>query len=216
MPILHAETMIFPATLLADDSPFGTLDVLPEDTLDGSLVGSLPASADGDEASSASSDCHWWVAHTKSRQEKSLARELVVSEVPFYLPLVAKERVTRGRKVKSWVPLFGGYLFMYGSKSQEFSRLQTNRICSLLRVDDAVQLVDELRSIKQLIESDAALTVERRLEAGRQVRVTAGPFAGAEGTVITRRGRSRLFVAVTFLQQGISLEIDDFMLEPID
>ena len=48
------------------------------------------------------------------------------------------------------------------------------------------------------------------------MRVTTGSFAGDEGTVITRRGRNRLLVAVTLLQQGVSLEIDDFMLEPID
>src|SRR5262249_6496300 len=29
----------------------------------------------------------WRVVHTKPRQEKSLARELIQGEVPFYLPL---------------------------------------------------------------------------------------------------------------------------------
>ncbi|MCH8923639.1 MAG: hypothetical protein IIA67_10900 [Planctomycetes bacterium] len=206
MPILKAETAIFPENLLAEDSPYALIggDSRGDD------------SSSDDDASTAESDCRWWVAHTKSRQEKSLARDLVAGEVPFYLPLVRKERVTRGRRVKSWAPLFGGYLFLFGSKSEEFSRLKTNRICSLLPVDDAARLVDELRNIKMLVEADAPLTVERRLEAGRRVRVTAGSFAGAEGTVITRRGRNRLFVAVTLLQQGVSLEIDDFMLEPID
>ena len=208
MPILKAETAIFPETLLADDSPYATFD--------GATIHGDPVIVSGDEADAATNDCHWWIAHTKSRQEKSLARELTLYQVPVYLPLVANERQIRGRRVKSWVPLFGGYLFLFGSKSQEFSRLKTNRICSLLPVDDAAQLVNELRNIKMLVESDAALTVERRLEAGRRVRVKSGSFTGAEGIVITRRGRNRLFVAVSLLQQGVSLEIDDFMLEPID
>lgn len=207
MPILKAETAIFPETLLADDSPYATFD--------GASVDGAAVRDSGNEAVE-TNDCHWWIAHTKSRQEKSLARELTLHQVPFYLPLVANERQIRGRRVKSWVPLFGGYLFLFGSKSQHFSRLKTNRICSLLPVDDAAQLVNELRNIKMLVESDAALTVERRLEAGRRVRVKSGSFAGAEGFVITRRGRNRLFVAVSLLQQGVSLEIDDFMLEPID
>jgi hypothetical protein len=37
-----------------------------------------------------------------------------------------------------------------------------------------------------------------------------------EGTVLVRRGKTRLIVHVTFLQQGASVEIDDFNLEPLD
>ena len=40
-------------------------------------------------------------------------------------------------------------------------------------------------------------------------------MAGLEGTVIHRRGKTRLLVAVKMLQQGVSLEIDDFQLEPL-
>jgi hypothetical protein len=31
-----------------------------------------------------------------------------------------------------------------------------------------------------------------------------------------RRGEMRLLVSITFLQQGASVEIDDFLLEPLD
>jgi hypothetical protein len=37
-----------------------------------------------------------------------------------------------------------------------------------------------------------------------------------EGTVLVRRGKTRLIVSITFLQQGASVEVDDFNLEPID
>ena len=64
--------------------------------------------------------------------------------------------------------------------------------------------------------SDAPLTVERRLVPGNRVRVRHGPLAGIEGVVLTRRGNTQLLVAVNFLQQGASVEIDDYVLEPID
>jgi hypothetical protein len=60
------------------------------------------------------------------------------------------------------------------------------------------------------------LSVERRLESGREVRIRAGVMKGLEGTVVVRRSKSRLLVAVHLLQAGVSLEIDDYMLEPID
>ena len=34
--------------------------------------------------------------------------------------------------------------------------------------------------------------------------------------MLVRRGKTRLIVAVTLLQQGVSVEVDDFSLEPID
>ncbi|MCA9170589.1 MAG: hypothetical protein KDB23_23080, partial [Planctomycetales bacterium] len=69
--------------------------------------------------------------------------------------------------------------------------------------------------IAQLIQVDAPLTVEARLTAGDPVRIKNGPMAGLEGVVITRRGQARLLVAVKMLQQGVSVEIEDFLLEPL-
>ena len=37
-----------------------------------------------------------------------------------------------------------------------------------------------------------------------------------EGVVIKRRGQDQLLVAVKFLQQGASVAIEDFLVEPMD
>jgi len=38
---------------------------------------------------------------------------------------------------------------------------------------------------------------------------------GLEGVVIERKGKERLLVAVTMLQQGVSVNLDDCIVEPI-
>ncbi len=157
----------------------------------------------------------WLALYTKSRQEKSLARELLKIGIPFYLPLVRKTSVSRGRKRTSLMPLFGGYVFLYGSEDERVRSLTTGRISRVLEVEDADQLVFDLRQLRQLIVSDAPLTVESRLAPGQWVRVRQGAFAGLEGTVLKRRGKTRLLVSINFLQQGASVEIDDFLLEPL-
>ncbi len=162
------------------------------------------------------SDRRWYALYTKARQEKSLARELLKHGVPFYLPLVKKINLTRGRRRTSLVPLFGGYVFVYGTESERLKALTTNRVSRVLSVEDPDRLVFDLRQLRQMIAADAPLTIERRLEAGRPVRVRRGAFAGLEGTVLKRRGETRLLVSVNFLQQGASVEIDDFLLEPLD
>ena len=157
----------------------------------------------------------WFAFYTKSRQEKSLARELLKYGIPFYLPLVRKTNVSRGRKRTSLVPLFGGYVFLYGSEEERVRSLTTGRISRVLDVEDPDQLVFDLRQLRQLIAADAPLTVESRLAAGQWVRVRQGAFAGLEGIVMKRRGKTRLLVSINFLQQGASVEIDDFLLEPL-
>ena len=158
----------------------------------------------------------WWVVYTKARQEKALARQLLGHEIPFYLPLVAKDNSIRGRRVRSHVPLFNGYVFLFGTEEERVQTLTTNRVSRILPVDDQECLVGDLKQVRHLIETDAPLTIERRLMPGRRVRVKTGAMMGLEGIVTSRRGDSRLLVAVNFLQQGVSVAIDDFMLEPLD
>jgi transcriptional antiterminator RfaH len=48
-----------------------------------------------------------------------------------------------------------------------------------------------------------------------RVRVRSGAFADFEGTIIRRAGETRLLVAVDFLQQGASVQLDDCQLERV-
>ena len=161
-------------------------------------------------------DRQWWVLYTKARQEKSLARDLTTHQIPFFLPLVKKTIVQRGRKRQSFLPLFVGYVFLFGNEQDRVRALATNRVSRALAVDDQARLTHNLRQLKRLIDCDAPLTVESRLEPGRRVRVTQGSLMGLEGTVLIRRDSVRLLIAVDFLQQGASIEIEDSLLEPAE
>ena len=158
----------------------------------------------------------WWVLHTKPRQEKAIARELSSGKLPFYLPLVAKTTIIRRRRVTSQIPLFPSYMFLFGSEQDRVKSLTTNRIVQALPVHEPEQLEHDLRQIRRLIGANVPMTTESKLSAGCRVRVRMGPLAGIEGRVISRRDATRLLVAVNFLQKGASVEVDDFMLEPIE
>jgi transcription antitermination factor NusG len=158
----------------------------------------------------------WWVLYTKSRQEKSLARDLLQHQIPFYLPLVKSNKVYRKWRVSTYNPLFSGYVFLFGSGVERGRSLTTNRLSRILAVEDGDSLLHDLRQLQLLIASDAPLTLESRLAAGARVRVRRGPLEGLEGTVLERRGQTRLLVSVNFLQQGASIDIDDFMLERLE
>ena len=59
------------------------------------------------------------------------------------------------------------------------------------------------------------LTPEAKLESGDLVRVRSGPFADYEGTVVRREGKTRLLLSIQFLEQGVSMELDEAVLEPL-
>jgi transcriptional antiterminator RfaH len=169
-----------------------------------------------DEPPADVADRRWLAVYTKARQEKSLGRELLKYGIPFYLPLVKKTSASRGRKRTALAPLFHGYVFLFVGEEERIRSLATNRISRVLNVEDPDQLLFDLRQLRQLIVANAPLTIESRLGPGQRVRVRQGAFAGLEGTVLKRRGETRLLVSINFLQQGASVEIDDFLLEPLE
>ena len=69
MPMLPAEPDLFPATLFVE------------------------------EARAPSEGQCWRVLHTKPRQEKALARQLHKAEVSFYLPVIVRASLIRGRRM---------------------------------------------------------------------------------------------------------------------
>ena len=156
-----------------------------------------------------------WVAfYTLSRREKDLARRLDSLEIPFFAPLVSRRLPSAGGRVRtSWVPLFPGYVFSLVDDEQRRAALATNTISRWLSVPDQRMLEDDLRGIKRLIDTEMPLTPEARLEQGQPVRVRSGPLRGMEGTVVSRKGEQRLVVAVRFLNQGASIELEDVDLE---
>jgi transcriptional antiterminator RfaH len=168
-----------------------------------------------DELPGEASDRRWWAVYTKSRQEKSLARQLYGMSVPYYLPLVSKISRIGPRNVQSHLPVFAGYVFLFGTQEERVQALTTNRISRILPVPGTEQMTADLRHVRSLILSGAPLTVEARLQPGQRVRIKSGSLMGIEGTVVCRRGETRLLIAVHYLQQGVSVQIDDFMVEPI-
>lgn len=182
-------------------------DIFPEGLLD-----DPPAAGAGDAGAAAS----WIAFYTLSRREKDLMRKLEAAGIPFYAPLVKRRmRSAGGRTRLSHVPLFPGYVFSLVDDAGRRAALATNTIARWLPIPDHGGIVTDLRSIKRLIDADRPLTPEALLEPGQPVRVRSGPLAGLEGVVVKRKGEQRLVVAVRFLNQGASIELEDVDVERV-
>lgn len=164
-----------------------------------------------------SEQTRWWAVHTLPRREKELMRQLRGLSIAHYCPLVKhRQRSPGGRVRTSYLPLFSSYVFVAANDQQRHQALGTNCIVRTLEVPDTQRLLFDLRQIQRLIELDAPLTIEAKIQPGQRVRVRSGTMIGLEGTVLKRRGKSMLVVSLAFLNQGASVLLEDFQLERID
>jgi transcriptional antiterminator RfaH len=157
----------------------------------------------------------WWALHTRPRAEKSLARRLAQHEIAFFLPLHEKSRRQQRRWIRSRLPLFPSYLFLFGAEDARRRALETNLVVNCLAIQDQARVASDLFRLHELIESGMSVFPEERLRPGMRAQIASGPLSGMCGTVI-RCGRTRKFVVeVDFLQQGASVELDASLIEPV-
>jgi transcriptional antiterminator RfaH len=166
-----------------------------------------------DRGNLASASESWWVLHTRPRVEKALADRCVRQGLSFYLPLHERQWRAQSRLRRSFVPLFPGYVFLYGGAEARLAALQTNLVANVLAVPDQRELLADLRGIRQLLASGAPLAAEPRLVPGAAVEITNGPLAGLHGRILRSGARLRFIVAVQFIQRAVSCEIEGWMLE---
>jgi len=161
-------------------------------------------------------DGTWWVAHTRARQEKAFARDLVRRQIRYFLPLVEKTTVIRGRKFTVPTCLFSSYVFVCSSEDERVDALKGNRLAGGIRVADQAKLARELRAIQKALSSRARLDPWPYLVRGRRCRITAGPFAGIEGIVSRRKGTTHVVLSVESLGRAVALEVDAALVETAD
>ena len=158
----------------------------------------------------------WWVAHTKARNEKALAWDLLHRGIGYFLPMRDRVFFSGGRKRHGMMPLFTSYLFFCGDLEDRYTAMRTNRICKTLDVADQPRLIHELTAIESVLEGDAELEPYPGPAIGRRCSILGGPFAGIEGVVVERARRARLVLEVGLLGQGVAMTIEADLLEPID
>ena len=158
----------------------------------------------------------WQVAHTKSRNEKALAHDLIDKRVSYFLPMTWKIQRKSRRTIRTLLPLFSGYLFFCGEQSARIEALRTNRVANVIEVKNQQKLVDELVQIEQALRAGAPLVPHKYLKAGQRCRVIAGPLVDLQGLIVRAKNAMRLVLQVDMLGQAASVEIDMDMIEVLD
>lgn len=157
----------------------------------------------------------WWAIYTKPRAEKSLARKIYSQGVSFFLPLYKRQYRSNRRTFRGFLPLFTGYIFVFGDTEARLKTLKTNLVSRVIEVSDQEGLHHDLMQVYRLMQSGFAIAPENRLAPGTPVRVLSGPLAGVEGKVLSNGNRNKIVVEVRLLQAAVSAELETWMLQPV-
>src|SRR5438132_12662345 len=99
----------------------------------------------------------WVVLYTRARAEKALARSLYHRQHAYFLPMYEKRVQVAGRVRRAYLPIFPGYVFLYGCAQERIAALETNCVSRSIAVDAQNQLQDDLERVFRLMTSGLAL-----------------------------------------------------------
>jgi transcriptional antiterminator RfaH len=155
---------------------------------------------------------HWYLVHTKPKQEKCALENLHRQGYQCYLPTLPAEKLRQGRLTVSDEPLFPRYLFIrlgQGDSVKSLAPIRSTKGVSRLvsfgvepaRVDNG--LIELLR----MQEASAQSEPERLFRPGERVRLTEIPFAGIEGIYKVIDGEHRAMVLIEILSKSVAVRV---------
>jgi len=157
----------------------------------------------------------WEIVHVRSRQEKFVARLCAENDQPFYLPQIEKAVRRSGRTFTSFLPLFGGYVFIRRTDETRRVLRMTSAVARVIPVRDQERLHGELQQLRALQEAGATLVPRIEFAPGDPVRITEGVFEGYTGTVLRERDALRLVVSITALNKAVTAEFSRQSVRPV-
>jgi transcriptional antiterminator NusG len=152
----------------------------------------------------------WYAIWTRSRHEQVVRQQLEQKSIDVFLPTVLKWSRWKDRKKQVSWPLFPGYCFAKFDPDQRVSVLKCTGAVSLVSFNGAPAAIpeEELRSIRQLVDSDLQFDPCPLIHEGDKVEVTHGPLKGVVGRLVRKGTHARLVLAVDLIGQGVSVEVD--------
>lgn len=150
----------------------------------------------------------WYAVHSRPKQEQRALENLQNQGYEAWLPMIAVEKLRRGRVTEVIEPMFSRYLFI--RLDMEFSNWTPIR--STLGVSRLVSfgnrpapIADELIQALRHMPDRAP---ERLLQPGQAVRMIDGPLKGLEAIYQHADGEMRAMVLVDLLSKQHSVAVD--------
>jgi transcriptional antiterminator RfaH len=155
---------------------------------------------------------HWYLVHTKPRQEKCALENLERQGYQCYLPMIPSEKIRQGALTVSDEPLFPRYLFIRlgsGASAPSWAPIRSTKGVSRLVTFGAqpAKVPDDLVDALREQEAAAQQVPVRLFKPGDRVRLTESPFAGLEGIYQMAEGERRVMVLIELMSRPVHVSV---------
>lgn len=155
---------------------------------------------------------HWYLVHTKPRQEKCALQNLEQQGYQCYLPTLPSEKLRQGALTLMDEPLFPRYLFIRLGETrsaQSWVPIRSTKGVSRLvsfgvepaKVDD--RLIELLREQETLVQAEP----KHLFSPGDRVTLTEGAFVGVEAIYQMADGDQRVFVLIELMSKPVVMKV---------
>ena len=154
---------------------------------------------------------HWYLVHTKPRQEAVALLNLERQGYECYLPLIRVERVRRHKAQIVTEAMFPRYLFIRLDSSEQGKSWAPIRstvgVSQLVHFGSKAAKVDACL-VELLRQREQQMPAQPLFNSGERVTVIDGPFAGIEAIYQATDAEQRSMILLDILGKTVPLEID--------
>jgi transcriptional antiterminator NusG len=164
---------------------------------------------------------HWYGVYTRSRHERQVASILQRRGLETYVPLRREWSRRCDRRLTIEVPALPGYLFVRCALYAEVRAAIKSTLGVIHMIESGGRPIAiperQVDSLRIVLGGTADVDAHPYLRIGERVRVTKGPFRDAAGYLVrVNASTHRLVIAVQFVNQAVSVEIDAACVERED
>lgn len=153
-------------------------------------------------------EVHWYVAKTKSRQEKKIREQLEEMGIEVYLPTSVEVRQWHDRKKKVEMVLIPSTIFIHTDKERALSLPNDRGV----QIRYAIDMMDGKRSMMTVsnremdnfmkfldVSDEAEISTDNDLlyAKGTLVEITKGPWCGIEGELVRVDSKKKVVVRLS-------------------
>ena len=160
---------------------------------------------------------HWYALYTRPRFEKKIDLKLREKGLESYLPLHTVRRRWSDRWKKVEQPLFSCYVFVKIALRDKIYVVQTHGVVRMVSFNGTPSPIPdvEINAVKNVLEHADSFETTHYLAIGQMVEVIRGSLEGIRGRLVEHRGQKRLLVAIEQIRQAITIEVNEFDVQPV-
>lgn len=161
----------------------------------------------------------WYAIRTRSRHEKTAAKQLVSQGIETFLPMVTQLHRWSDRTKEVDVALFPGYAFVrfVPSSSDRVRVLRSHGVVGFVgaRWDETPIPDKQIQDIRTLLGQNAPFQDHPFLKVGQVVRIRGGSLDGIEGILSANNGKRSLVITVEPIQRSLSIRVEGYQVEAV-